>query len=56
MLRIRLVPCADQMVETMADEVLAGWPELEREDVYEALSYAAWAMEERIVVRAEAEA
>jgi uncharacterized protein (DUF433 family) len=38
------------------DEVLAAWPELEREDVYEALGYAAWAMEERIVARAEAEA
>jgi uncharacterized protein (DUF433 family) len=38
------------------DEVLVGWPELEREDVYEALGYAAWAMEERIVARAEAEA
>jgi len=39
------------------DEILAQWPELEREDIYEALGYAAWAMEERIVVlRAEAAA
>ncbi len=36
------------------DEILAEWPELEREDVYEALGYAAWAMEERIVPRPEA--
>ena len=35
---------------------LAEWPELEREDIYEALGYAAWAMEERIVPRAEAAA
>ena len=38
------------------DEILAEWPDLEREDVYEALGYAAWAMEERIVPRAEAAA
>jgi hypothetical protein len=31
------------------DEILAEWPGLEREDIYEALGYAAWAMEERIV-------
>ena len=31
------------------DEILNEWPELEREDIYEALGYAAWAMEERIV-------
>jgi uncharacterized protein (DUF433 family) len=36
------------------DEILAEWPELEREDIYEALGYAAWAMEERIVPRPEA--
>jgi uncharacterized protein (DUF433 family) len=38
------------------DEILASWPELEREDIYEALGYAAWAMEERIVARSEAPA
>lgn len=26
------------------DEMLADWPELEREDIYEALGYAAWVM------------
>jgi len=31
------------------DEILCEWPELEREDIQEALGYAAWAMEERIV-------
>ena len=31
------------------DEVLKEWPELEREDIYQALGYASWAMEERIV-------
>ncbi len=36
------------------DEILTEWPELEREDIYEALGYAAWAMEERIVPRPEA--
>ena len=31
------------------DEILREWPELEREDIYQALGYAASAMEERIV-------
>jgi len=31
------------------EEILLGWPELEREDIYQALGYAAWAMEERVV-------
>lgn len=31
------------------ENVLRNWPELEAEDIYEALGYAAWAMEERIV-------
>lgn len=31
------------------DEILKDWPELEREDIYQALGYAAWTMEERIV-------
>jgi uncharacterized protein (DUF433 family) len=36
------------------DEILASWPDLEREDIYEALGYAAWMTEERIVPRTEA--
>jgi len=31
------------------DEILEQWPELERQDIYQALGYAAWAMEERVV-------
>jgi len=31
------------------DEMLHEWPELEVEDIYQALGYAAWVMEERIV-------
>jgi uncharacterized protein (DUF433 family) len=31
------------------EEILREWPELEREDIYQALGYAALAMEERIV-------
>ncbi len=31
------------------DEILLEWPELEREDVQQALAYASWAMEERVV-------
>ena len=31
------------------DEILKEWPDLEPEDIYQALGYAAWAMEERIV-------
>ena len=31
------------------DEILQEWPELEREDIYQALGYASWAMEERVV-------
>lgn len=31
------------------DEVLKEWPELELEDIHQALGYAAWAMEERVV-------
>ena len=31
------------------DDLLREWPELEREDVKEALGYAAWAMEECII-------
>lgn len=38
------------------DEILKEWPELEREDIYQALGYAAWAMDERIVPLEEAAA
>ncbi len=31
------------------EAILNEWPELEQEDIYEALGYAAWAMEERLV-------
>jgi uncharacterized protein (DUF433 family) len=31
------------------DEILKEWPELEREDIMQALAYASWAMEERVV-------
>lgn len=31
------------------EETLKEWPELEREDIYQALGYASWAMEEKIV-------
>ncbi|MFA0750505.1 MAG: hypothetical protein SLRJCFUN_000908 [Candidatus Fervidibacter sp.] len=37
------------------DEILAEFPELEREDIYEALAFAAEAMEERFVPLEEAE-
>ena len=37
-----------------ADDMLAEWPELEREDIAQALGYAAWAMEERVVPVVEA--
>ncbi|MCX5808181.1 MAG: DUF433 domain-containing protein [Proteobacteria bacterium] len=30
------------------DEILKEWPELEREDIYQALGYASLTMEERI--------
>jgi uncharacterized protein (DUF433 family) len=36
------------------DEVLTEWPELELEDIFQALGYAAWAMEERVVPLQEA--
>ena len=31
------------------EEILKEWPELEREDINQALGYASWAMEERVV-------
>lgn len=37
------------------EEILKAWPELEREDIYQALGYAAWAMEERVVLLKEEE-
>jgi uncharacterized protein (DUF433 family) len=38
------------------EQVLEEWPELEREDIYQALGYASWAMEERVLPVAEAAA
>ena len=38
------------------EEILKEWPELEREDILQALGYAAWAMEERVVPLEEAAA
>jgi uncharacterized protein (DUF433 family) len=32
-----------------SEEILSEWPELEREDLYQALAYAASALEERII-------
>jgi uncharacterized protein (DUF433 family) len=31
------------------EEILKEWPELEREDIRQALRYAAWAMTERVL-------
>jgi len=31
------------------DELLQEWPELELEDIYQALGYAAWVMSEHIL-------
>ena len=31
------------------EEILKEWPELEQEDIYQALGYAAWVMEERVI-------
>jgi uncharacterized protein (DUF433 family) len=31
------------------DDILRDWPELEREDIQQALAYASWAMEERVI-------
>lgn len=35
------------------DQVLEEWPELELEDIHQALGYAAWAMQERVVLLEE---
>jgi len=32
------------------EEILEQWPELEREDIYQALGYASWTMEERVAL------
>jgi len=34
------------------DEILEEWPELEGEDIYQALDYAAWATDERVIFEA----
>jgi uncharacterized protein (DUF433 family) len=31
------------------EDILKEWPELEREDILQALGYASWAMEERVL-------
>ncbi|NOZ56419.1 MAG: DUF433 domain-containing protein [Calditrichaeota bacterium] len=31
------------------EDILREWPELEKEDIYQALAYAAWATEERVM-------
>jgi uncharacterized protein (DUF433 family) len=31
------------------DDILREWPELEREDINQALAYAAWMMEDRLL-------
>jgi uncharacterized protein (DUF433 family) len=31
-------------------DILAEWPELEQEDISQAFGYAAWAMEERVLL------
>ena len=31
-------------------EILQEWPELELEDIHQALGYASWAMEEKVVL------
>ncbi len=33
------------------DELLHDWPELEAEDIRQALSYASWMMDERVIVK-----
>lgn len=30
-------------------DILKSWPELEADDIYQALAYASWAMEERVL-------
>jgi uncharacterized protein (DUF433 family) len=35
------------------EDILKEWPELEPEDIYQALGYASWVMEERVVPLAE---
>jgi len=36
------------------EDILKEWPELEREDIFQALGYASWAMEERVLPLEEA--
>jgi uncharacterized protein (DUF433 family) len=31
------------------ENILENWPELEIDDIYQALGYASWAMEERVI-------
>ncbi len=54
-LRIPVASILSYMSSGMTiDEILQEWPELEREDIFQALGYAAWVMEERIIPLKEA--
>lgn len=33
------------------DEILRDWPELESEDILQAIGYASWMMDERVIVK-----
>ena len=49
-LRITVSDVLDYLASGMtSEEILREWPDLEQEDIYQALGYAAWAMEERVV-------
>ena len=53
-LRIPIASVLSYLSSGMTVEaVLQQWPELEPEDIHQALGYAAWAMEERVVLREE---
>jgi uncharacterized protein (DUF433 family) len=54
-LRIPVTSVLSYLASGMTTEgILAEWPELETEDIRQALGYAAWAMDERIVPSGEA--
>lgn len=56
-LRIPVTSILSYLSSGMAlEDVLEEWPELEKEDILEALAYAAWAMEERVLDLGEAAA
>ena len=50
-LRIPIASILNYLSSRMTiEDILQSWPELEREDIYQALAYASWAMEERVVL------